>query len=80
MFLCVCTASHLQGLNSTAAAGCLGQYIEELLEVGKEVLPMLPPDAKASLLAIARRQVCLLLLSMSVCYNITCTNVTFVCL
>ena len=42
-----------------ASAGCLGQYIQELLEVGQEVLPLLPPDAKASLLAIARRQVSL---------------------
>ncbi|KAL0036758.1 hypothetical protein WJX79_008838 [Trebouxia sp. C0005] len=36
--------------------GYLGQYIEELLLCGAEVLPFLPPDAKASLLAIARRQ------------------------
>ena len=44
------------------AAGYLGQYIEELLLCGAEVLPFLPPDAKASLLAIARRQVCLLVI------------------
>lgn len=48
--------------SSVAPAGCLGQYIEELLEAGQEVLPLLPPDAKASLLAIARRQVSLQLL------------------
>lgn len=42
---------------SIAPAGCLGQDIEELLDVGQEVLPLLPPDAKASLMAIARRQV-----------------------
>ncbi|KAL0052743.1 hypothetical protein WJX82_006893 [Trebouxia sp. C0006] len=36
--------------------GYLGQYVEELLLCGAEVLPFLPPDAKASLLAIARRQ------------------------
>ena len=45
-------------------AGCLGQYIEELLLCGAEVLPSLPPDAKASLLAIARRQVCLLVIPL----------------
>lgn len=36
--------------------GCLGQYIEELLLCGQEVLPLLPPDAKACLMAIARRR------------------------
>jgi len=46
------------------AAGYLGQYIEELLLYGAEVLPFLPPDAKASLLAIARRQVCLLVIPL----------------
>ncbi len=45
-------------------AGYLGQYIEELLLCGAEVLPFLPPDAKASLLAIARRQVCLLVVPL----------------
>ena len=45
-------------------AGYLGQYVEELLLCGAEVLPFLPPDAKASLLAIARRQVCLLVIPL----------------
>ncbi len=39
------------------ATGCLGQYIEELLLCEEEVLPFLPADAKACLMAVARRQV-----------------------
>ncbi|KAA6424335.1 MAG: hypothetical protein FRX49_05547, partial [Trebouxia sp. A1-2] len=46
----------LSSQQASDAAGYLGQYIEELLLCGAEVLPFLPPDAKASLLAIARRQ------------------------
>ena len=36
----------------------LGGVLEELLEVGAEILPLLPSHCKAALLALARRQVC----------------------
>ena len=41
----------------TTPAALLGLYLEELLELGPSILPLLPPDAKSTLLAIARRQV-----------------------
>ena len=34
--------------------GVLGEYLEELIELGEEVLPRLPGELKASLLAVAR--------------------------
>ena len=48
---------HMTSAELCVSAGCLGQYIEELLLCGQEVLPLLPPDAKACLMAIARRRV-----------------------
>lgn len=34
--------------------GVLGQHLDELIECGKDVLPLLPAPAKAALLAVAR--------------------------
>lgn len=37
-------------------AGTLGDYLPELLECAEELLPLLPPQFKNCLMAVARRQ------------------------
>eukprot|EP00803_Ostreobium_quekettii_P004767 evm.model.scf_688.5 EVM.evm.TU.scf_688.5 scf_688:24393-25472(+) len=39
--------------------GCLGRYISDILGYGEQILPFLPPDVRACLLAIAKRKVVL---------------------
>ena len=41
----------------TCQAGCLAEYLEDLLDAGQELLSQLPWTWKAPLLAVARRTV-----------------------